>query len=469
MTNIKDPKMLLKLLEKPYLVVEPPNDKILEIWKSPAKYKCLLGGNRSGKTESVVIETIWHLTGEHPFIDVPRPPVRWRYHVPNFKSLSRVLEEKFRRYLPKSLLHGGSWENAMDYRLSRLLLSNGSMIDFTTHRISITAIEGASLDGVVIDEECSHEQFRALLYRLIDRQGKMLVSVTPINGVSWLMDDFVIPFESGNPNYFVVYVSTYENKFLNPEDVKIIEETATPEEKEIRLYGRIQNISRRVYRGFNKHRHVLEGSIHPPLDMPIYIGLDWGFFHNSALVFAVRLNDKIYIIGEWENKRVTLEGLSRYIENWAEENGISHRNIIVVYDKQLDALDAAGQRPSRVIGFRKLPATKQAVFSIDRINEAFNNDRIFIYENCRNLLAGLEKMYYTQTGRIDDEDEHKDITDAFRYVCFHLLTHADRSEVEVEEEGITDAQTRMKKAIEQQRYERMRRLYGKTSYQRGWR
>jgi len=445
---------LTDVTRKPYLFVVPPNDKILEFWKSPAKNKVLLGGNRSGKTENCAIEVIWHLLGEHPFLEVPEPPVRWRIHLVNFAKLKEVIEEKFAKYLPESLLWGGSWRTAYNQRFNILRLKNGSTVSFTTHRHTIRELEGASLHGVWIDEECPEEQYRAMRFRLLDTNGKILVSATPLDGITWLYE--LVERSAYDPNYFVQQVSVYENRYIDKSVIEDIEKVVTPEERDIRLYGKILNRSRRVYSGFDESKHVVGITTMPPSNALWAVGLDWGWRHNSALVYACKLDDIIYVVDEFVMKGVPLGGLGEEIVSWCMDAGIPPSRMRVIYDAQLKAVDTNGQPMINVVNahhpLRLLPSTKREE-SVATVNDLLQKGKVYISENCHHLIEGLKHFYYRNSIKSMTEDEHKDVCDAFRYVVYYLRMIEDVDEEEEDESafGAPSGVTRIMDAILERR------------------
>jgi len=323
--------------------------------------------------------------------------------------------------LPTSCLWGNTWRSAYNQRYNYLRLKNGSIVTFTTQRHSIRELEGASLHGVWIDEECPEDQFRAMRFRLLDTNGKMLVSATPLDGITWLYE--LLERSKEDPNYFVQQVSVYENKYIDKDVVADLEKVVTEQEKDIRLYGKMLNQSRRVYSGFDETRHIVDITAFPPPNVLWAVGLDWGWRHNSALVYACKLDDVIYVLDEFVMKGVPLGGLGEEIVSWCLDAGIPPTRMRVIYDAQLKAVDTNGQPMIRVVNatnpLRLIPSTKRED-SIAVINELFRRDRIYISQQCTRLIEALKHFYYRNSVKSMTEDEHKDVCDAFRYVVYYL-------------------------------------------------
>ena len=451
--------------KSPHLVVDFPSDKHLKFVQQPHTYKVFLGGNRSGKTETIAIEVIWHLLGEHPFYEVPKPPVRWRIHVPDYHQIEVIVEEKLKKYLSEDRLRNGNWDEAYNSRTHTLRLANGSVVDFTTHRTTDKALESVSLDGVWIDEECSLKQFRSLLYRTIDRSGKVFVSATPIGGITWIYEEIVKRWEEGNPNYYVEFISTYENKYLSREDIQRIEVTASEEERDIRLHGKILNMTRRVFNEFKKEKHVSDFAF-PPTGCFFYAGLDWGFQHPSAIVYVAKYEDMFLVLDEYKVRGLRLEALGNEIEDYFAENGVNPRRVRVIYDSAMNRVLPDGRKEIdllRPFPFRLIPSAKNMPLMVATINDLFRNNKILIHRRCRELVNSLETLYF-YNGKVKEEDPAKDMCDAFRYVLFYASSlESNYQDEEVEEEvEFPSAQVKLREKILNNRIRVYRRggLYG---------
>lgn len=108
-----------------------PHERQADFHSSDAKKRLFLGGNRSGKTVGGATESIWWLTGSHPYIQTPDPPVRGRCVSVDFiNGVEKIVKPEVARWLPPSALRGGTWEHAYDKELRTLHLTNGSFLEF---------------------------------------------------------------------------------------------------------------------------------------------------------------------------------------------------------------------------------------------------------------------------------------------------------------------------------------------------
>lgn len=448
----------------PHRLVDFPSDRHLEWVRSPAKYKAFLGGNRSGKTETAAIEVVWSILGDHPFRQITTPQ-HWRVHVPSYPQLEAVVKEKFHKYIPREALYGGAWDKGWNDKYHILRLKNGSKVTFSTHKSDLLAMEGASLHGVWIDEECSYEQYKSLLFRLLDTDGRMLVTATPITGVTWIYDEFVVPFERGDPNYFVSFISSYENKYLSPDVIADLEAKITDEERDIRLYGRIKNLTRRVF--VVDSENISEFPT-PPSTAEWFIGFDWGFEHPSALVLGCKYQNVVYVVDEWEKRRVPLSACGMQIENWLHEYGIPKSRCIIVYDSSLNRKDVNGVleiAPLRQFGFRTVPSTKSHFHSIERVNEYLREGRVMIHVRCKRLIEATQR-FYVRNSKISEDDPNKDICDAFRYMVYYALGRQEEAYGWEEEEDDVVIPSAKERIMVRILYDRRNEPDGLTSYYR---
>jgi len=107
-----------------------PHSKQEIFHQSNAKGKLFLGGNRSGKTVGGGTECVMRLRKKHPY----RPelnniiePSRGRIvTVDLVQGLEKIVLPEIARWMPKSNLKNGSWEDSYDKATRTLTIENGS-------------------------------------------------------------------------------------------------------------------------------------------------------------------------------------------------------------------------------------------------------------------------------------------------------------------------------------------------------
>lgn len=154
---------------------------------SLADERWVFGGNRSSKTESLVIDALWFAQGEHPTRSKRRrPPVKIRVTAPSWReNIVSVILEKFKQMCPRQWLRGGSWEDGWRENRHTLFFENGSMIQFKSCDEDIDTFKGMDLDAVYHDEHIPYKFYLENKSRLIDRGGFFFASMTPELGITW--------------------------------------------------------------------------------------------------------------------------------------------------------------------------------------------------------------------------------------------------------------------------------------------
>lgn len=140
------------------------------------------GANRIGKSETGAYKAAVYLQGwdpTHPDRPVPVPSKGWI--ITDADNVPVVLEKLDRWLAPGVIVHSnnsqGNW-----YRRSAI----GAEIWVKTHDQERRKFQGQDLDWIWWDEEPRQEIYDECRMRLIDRQGKMWWTLTPVDGTTWL-------------------------------------------------------------------------------------------------------------------------------------------------------------------------------------------------------------------------------------------------------------------------------------------
>ncbi len=168
--------------------------------------RALFGGNRSGKTVTGTYEDVCHLTGVYP----PwwegyrfKRPVEWWAATDTAKNARDILQhalcgrpgdasslgtgmipgDLILRYTPK---HGVP--DAFETVFVRHVPSGGvSTLQLKSYDQGRVAFQGTAMDGIHLDEEPDIEIYAECLLRLMTRNGMLLLTATPLSGVTKLM------------------------------------------------------------------------------------------------------------------------------------------------------------------------------------------------------------------------------------------------------------------------------------------
>jgi phage terminase large subunit-like protein len=243
----------------PNIFAYKPHAKQEVFHKSEAKKKLYIGGNRSGKTTGSVVEDIYWLKGEHPFRPVPPPPIRGRAVGVDFiQGVQKILLPQFAQWIPPSLLKNGSWEDSYSKELRTLTLTNKSFIEFMSYDQDTDKFAGTSRHFVHYDEEPPMHVFNECNARLVDTNGNWWISMTPVEGMTWIYDTLYVPgTEDKNSGILVVEVDMLDNPYISAEAAENYLSGLDKDERAAREHGRFVELGGKVFKSFNSDIHVI--------------------------------------------------------------------------------------------------------------------------------------------------------------------------------------------------------------------
>lgn len=270
-------KELIELLEKREQAIElEKNDPFRhgyepQCWKDARQLLkekqqvLILGGNRSMKTEfaaKTTVETLENREGR----------VVWNAQQNNANSIAWQ-QPRVYKYLPpehrqltKGRVANVSYTVKMGFSMGTFVLPNRSQCFFLNYEQNLTVIEGGEIDLAWCDELVPYDWIDTLPYRLVDRKGNLLITFTPKEGYTRVVQEFLagarvvdarptklLPGDnqiSGCPpghmpyilqprqsNRAVICFFTEWNPYLDFEDFKATLEGKTVREIKIRAYG----------------------------------------------------------------------------------------------------------------------------------------------------------------------------------------------------------------------------------------
>ena len=143
----------------------------------------VLGGNRSGKTEWAAKEVIklmhskagsvvWCFAETSATSIESQQPRLWKFMPPEW------------RHARKNSVTNVSFTVKNGFSEAKFVAPNGSICCFKNYAQDLSVIEGAELDMAVCDELVGLDLLDTLRFRLIDRNGRLAVTFTPVQGYS---------------------------------------------------------------------------------------------------------------------------------------------------------------------------------------------------------------------------------------------------------------------------------------------
>lgn len=303
-----------------------PHEKQYDFHKSAKKKKLYIGGNRSGKTTGGVCEGIWRATNRHPFRSDLNEigPTRGRVVAVDFvNGVEKIIFPQYKQWVYPSALRGGAWETAYDRQLRTLNFSNGSTIEFMSYDQDLDKFAGTSRHWVHFDEEPPKSIYIENMARLIDTDGDFWITMTPVEGMTWVYDDLYEPNENdADGDVEIVEISTLQNPYLSRKAVESFINSIDVDDRTSRISGKFVQIGGRIYKTFDPTLggpHVQLEPIEEPhvkfkRDYMIVVSLDHGLNNpTAALWHAVDKQGYVTTFYEHYRKEWTVDQHARHI------------------------------------------------------------------------------------------------------------------------------------------------------------
>lgn len=193
------------------------------------KINFFIGGNRIGKSEvGAVIATCiatgikpWCVGGtglEDMFETIPIRNV-WIVSL-DFPASRDIIRPKLKKYLPKDLVK--EWRQADQM----YVLKNGATIGMKSADSGREKFQGVSRDLIWMDEEPPEEIFDECMARTIDCAGKLVCTMTPLNGMSWSHERVWLQKDK-DPEIHVVHGTMLDNPYLPRKEVERVKKQWT--------------------------------------------------------------------------------------------------------------------------------------------------------------------------------------------------------------------------------------------------
>lgn len=294
---------LARIAVSPDINSYTPHAKQKKFHSSPARTRLYIGGNRSGKTTGGIVEDIWWLTRKHPYRKIPDRPIAGRIVSVDFlNGINKIIIPQIKQWLPPSQLRGGSWYSAYDSQDRVLNLENGSFVELMSYDQDLDKFAGTSRDFIHFDEEPPMDIYTECKARLIDRKGSAWLTMTPVEGMTWIYDAIYEPGILGDPKIAVIEVDMAENPHLDQAEIDEFLGSLDEDERLARGKGKFVQMGGLVYKTFSPQIHVID-----EMDPKLFIGpgykhymsLDHGFNNPTSVHWhAVNTDNEVITFDE---------------------------------------------------------------------------------------------------------------------------------------------------------------------------
>lgn len=431
---------------KPNISQYKPHAKQLQFHQSTKKGRLFTGGNRSGKTVGGGTEGVMLCMGNHPFETRFQPPFYLRAVGVNFEhGVEKIIKPEIERWLPPTQLLGDSWEKAYSKELRTLYLKNGSFIEFMSYEQDTDKFAGTSRHGIWFDEEPPKDVFDECLMRLIDTGGRWWMTMTPVEGITWVYDTIYMPAKEGkiieldlptgkqhinaSDLYDIIEVDTTENPNINPMEMSLLTASLSEEDKKARREGLFISTGGFVYASsFVPSKHVIPNIV-PDKNLLWVAALDHGYTNPTCWLWAaIDGEGRIFVFEEhYETRKIVSQHAldvhavntryERAPDYYVGDPSIRNKDPITGTSVHIEYADN---------GIPILLGNNDQKAGIDKIIKLFSEDKLFISERCVNLISELKRLrwatYTSKKMSMDKnkkEEQHKKddhAADALRYL-----------------------------------------------------
>ncbi|MEM3508613.1 MAG: terminase family protein [Candidatus Aenigmatarchaeota archaeon] len=480
LNEIREKKNYVKEAENPLLSYEPTKEEDCrygdpQIWffQSGAKERWILGGNRAGKTDTIITDLAFNITGYYPeyynkkmrFLDgeTRYRPLIFRCYATDYKEgIQNVIWDKLVKKLPTEF----RVEPKKQYgNPTEVYFPNGAKLIFGTYQQWSQAPAGTSSHYVLLDEPPdSRRRYEEIIRGTIDTRGRIVIGFTPVRGQGWI-EELLNKSTKDLDSYeklFAIYLDIRDNKYIPKEEVEWWISRLDEEESLIRMKGLSSIRLNRVYSEFDKDEHIIEDFELPfndygiPKNWTLYMSLDPHDAQPPAMVWYAVFDpeisggmSKIFIIREDWTENLTIATMIDRIIEIEKEIGVNAFSRVIDPNYSSRRQIASGYR---LIDLIHREATKKGY----KINFILGKDSLFqghnivrqmlinripegewkgkpqlqVFRSCSRVIQSFLNYYYKdkQKEKVND-DKYKHWQDNIRYFALSNFRYVNMDEM----------------------------------------
>lgn len=421
----------------------PNNEKMLHMHQSNSKVRLILGGKRSGKTTFGIVETSWAGLGIHPFLDYPEPPLAIRVCSVDFISgVKGIVLPMYYAWLGPQ---GGPIIKKFWAEDRLLEFHNGTIIDFKSYDQDLDKFEGVGRHLIWMDEEPPKDKYQSNYMRTIAANlgmdplgGKMLITCTPLYGMTWLYDDLYDNAEAVPPYVEHTHVSIYDNPHLTKEAIDaVLKDPAMKDNLDAAIEGKFIAKSGLIYGQFSED-HIIKPVYPIPDDWLIILGIDPHDRNPHGVLFCALTKENVWVVFDEILEQCVLSELVARIKIKMKDR----------WPPNLAIIDTSGNAPQSITGTSVNDILKQkyGLYVMDahkdiqsgrlKVSQLLDpgpglKPKLYVTENCRQLIREFRHYIWDNWARYKDKmnpkerplkkDDH--LLDALRYVVMSNVVY----------------------------------------------
>lgn len=419
------------------LSYRPNNDKVLKMHQSTSKVRLLFGGKRSGKTVAAAIECIWAGLGIHPYIEYPNPPLNIRICSVDFGGLKNIILPVMYEWLPTGSIKKYWAEDRI------LELTNGTQYDGKSYDQELEKFEGVGRDICWHDEEPPQAVYQSNYMRTIfsrdgiPQNGKILISCTPLHGMTWIYDQLYDNPEAVPPYVEHWQMSIYENPHLNKEAIDaVLKDPAMKDNIDAAIYGRFMSKTGLIYKQFTEKNIIASSGINP--DWLIILGIDPHDRNPHGIVFMALTRENVWIVFDELLEQCILSELVAKIRLKLGKRWPPNLAIIDTSASTPQSITgrSVAEELTQKYGLYVIPAHKDILAGRLKVSNLLDPGagllpKLYVMENCRNTIREFRHYIWDDWARYKDKQNPKErplkkddhLLDALRYVTMANITY----------------------------------------------
>ena len=399
--------------------------------KCKKRNRWVFGGNRSGKTECGAVETVWLARGIHPYKtnkkDISCWVVSLSTQVQRDVAQAKVLSYLNRDWIYDVVMLSGRKDNLesgiIDHILIKNIFGGLSKIGFKSCDQGRDKFQGTSLDFVWFDEEPPEDIYKECKMRVIDKQGEVFGTMTPLKGLTWVYNEIYLN-KNNDSEVWYEQMEWADNPYLNKSEIEMLTQTMSSDELDARRYGKFTANGGMVYPEFDENINVIE-----PFDVPFEwydnISIDPGLNNPlSAHWYAVDYDNNIYVIAEHFMAKKGIEYHANMIKkiceklHWKTFNGKINALIDSAANQKTLASEKSVTELFYDYGINVNPKVNKDLFSgIQRVKTYLKNakgeTKLYIFKTCTNLIREIKSYFWGDSDAPIKKDDH--CLDEMRY------------------------------------------------------
>ena len=384
-----------------------------QVSQSKKRFRVLISGRRFGKTYLCITEMMKYAT---------RPLQNIWYVAPTYKMAKEICWSNL-----KIILNEFNWiEDLNETNLTVRIKKSNSTISLKSAD-QPDALRGTGINFLILDEFADIDKrtwFEVLRASISDTLGDVLFTGTPRGYGNWSYEMYLKGKQDKEWDSF--QFTTLDGGMVNKEELEQARLDLDVRTFRQEFEGTFENYSGAVYYNF----HPVDNVIKPrQIDWtkPLHLGVDFNVDPMSCCVAQIE-KEKIYFIDE-----IVIYGSNtdELVQEIKDRYGTKIQIICYPDPASRQRKTSAGGRTDLSIlqnaGFKvkakfKHTAIRDRVNAVNsRLKDSLGKRHIFISNNCKTLLKGLQRQIYKENTNIPDkEDGYDHMNDALGYLIDYV-------------------------------------------------